>query len=76
MLKYKTAEEKKDLEKMVNMNGIHAVYVHKYNDKKKVMTCINSHGSSNEDNPYPRVALSEARHLFRVTCSAKKCNDQ
>ena len=54
-------------------DGLHAVYVHKYNARKRVVTCINSHGSRDEDNPYPRVPLSEARHLFRVTCSAQQC---
>ena len=57
-------------------DGLHAVYVHKYNARKRVVTCINSHGSRDEDNPYPRVPLSEARHLFQVTCSAEQCPDQ
>ena len=54
-------------------DGLHAVYVHKYNARKRVVTCINSHGINN---PYPRVPLSEARHLFQVTCSAEQCPDQ
>ena len=67
-------EKKEGVEE--DKDGFHAVYVHKYNARKRVVTCINSHGSRDEDNPYPRVPLSEARHLFQVTCSAEQCPDQ
>ena len=65
--------KEKGEEKEEEDDGLHAVFVNKYNIRKMVMTCINSHG---KDNPYPRVPISEARHLFRITCSAQQCIDQ
>ena len=52
-----------------NNQGVnHAAYVVKYNDKKKLVTCVNSRGPID---PSPRLALKDILNLYNsVSCSA------
>ena len=45
----------------------HTVYVKEYDSSNKIVTCINSHGTSN---PNPQLAVQDINNLYQVTCSA------
>ena len=46
---------------------MHAVYVDRYIENKKIVKCVNSAG---QIDPYLRVPLKDVLNLYKVTCTA------
>ena len=47
--------------------SLHAVYVESYDQTRKAVDCINSHGHNDQ---YPRISLANVIKLFKVNCTA------